>query len=162
MIQNFNDPIHKFIAFYYGGFSVFAVLMIFYLIGFFNLFSLSNIIYIILLIQLAITIYGSYLYWNQSIRGLKILKWISFSLIFLICTPYFLYIPNIALIFGFYIETTPDSFFYLLKAHIGYNTSITFNTGGTMPWGVGLNFIELIMFIRFRKILKETLQQTLR
>ena len=152
----FTDPKHTLIALYYGGFSIFAVLMIIYLVGFFNLFSISNIIYVIFLIQLSITIYGSYLYWNQNIKGLKILKWMSFSLIFLICTPYFLYIPNIALIFGFYIEKSPTSFFYALKAHIGYNTSITFNTNGTMPWGFGINFIEMYMFLRFRKILQAT------
>ncbi|WP_180034555.1 MULTISPECIES: hypothetical protein [unclassified Acinetobacter] len=156
----FQDPKHKLIALYYGGFSILAVLMIFYFIGFLNLFSINNIIYLLFLLQLIITISGSYLYWKQNIKGLITLKWISFSLIFLICTPYFLYIPNIALIFGFYIEATPDSFFYLPKAHIGYNTSIKFNTAGTLPWGFGLNFIELIMFLRFRKILKETLQQT--
>ncbi|QCO20108.1 hypothetical protein C9E88_000470 [Acinetobacter cumulans] len=67
---------------------------------------------------------------------------------------------NLRIHLCFYIEATPDSFFYLLKAHIGYNTSIKFNTAGTLPWGFGLNFIELIMFLLFRKILKEILQQT--
>lgn len=156
MTKKFNDPKYKLIALYYGGFSIFAVLMIIYLVGFFNLFSISNIIYIVLLFQLSIAIYGSYLYWNQDIRGLKILKWMSFSLIFLICTPYFLYIPNIALIFGFYIEKSPNSFFYLLRTHIGYNTSITVNGNGTMPWGFGLNFIEIYLFLRFRKISNNT------
>lgn len=156
MNQTFYDPKHKFIALYYGGFSLFAVLMIIYLVGFFNLFSIKNIIYFLLFIQLGITLYGSYLYWNQDIRGLKILKWMSFSLIFLICTPYFLYIPSIALNFGIYLEWTPSSFFYFLRMHAGYNTSIAFNTSGTMPWGFGLNFIEIFLFLRFRKILNNT------
>ncbi|MCU4535976.1 hypothetical protein KTI96_02205 [Acinetobacter bereziniae] len=154
MNQSFQDSKHKFIALYYGGFSIFAICILIYLIDFNNINLFSKLIYGLMLTQLIITLYAAYQYWQLNITGLKILKWISFSLIFLLSTPLFLYIPNIAIIFGFFIEWTDTSFFSTLKLHAGYNTTITLN--GDSPWGFGLNFIEFFMFYRFRKILNNT------
>ena len=79
MNQSFQDSKHKFIALYYGGFSIFATCILIYLIDFNNINLFSKLIYGLMLTQLIITLYAAYQYWQLNITGLKILKCISFS-----------------------------------------------------------------------------------
>lgn len=77
----FNDPKYKLIALYYGISAIIGLGLITYQL-FTNPFHiLVFILYVLIYIQLVFMLFGALQYWDKRQTGLKILFWISLSLI---------------------------------------------------------------------------------
>ena len=147
--SKFNDPKHRIVASYYGFFAVVGIIYLSYQLFLTPISSVILILYFILLTQLLFMLLGAIKYWKLEVKGLKILYWVSLTLIPIIMTPLVNYFPQV----------TTGIFLYFHNSYgltgVGFHFQIAYNTQFTLfnpNWGIGLNIIELILWIRFKRI----------
>ena len=147
---HFKDPKHKVYALYYA---IFAVLGIIILTNQLLSISLSLIVLIIVFIlyaQLIFMLIGAIKYWKLEVTGLKILFWISLSLVPLFVTPLITYIPQVTTGLFFFIQGAFGATEVGFDFHIAYDTRLTLLNGSI--WGFGLNIIEFFIWIHFKNV----------
>ena len=147
---HFKDPKHKVYALYY---SIFAVLGIIILTNQLLSISLSLIVLIVVFIlyaQLIFMLIGAIKYWKLETTGLKILFWISLSLVPLFVTPLITYTPQVTTGLFFFIQGAFGATGVGFDFHIAYDTRLTLLNGSI--WGFGLNIIEFFIWIHFKNV----------
>jgi len=148
----FNDPKYKLIALYYGISAIIGLGLITYQL-FTNPFHiLVFILYVLIYIQLVFMLFGALQYWDKRQTGLKILFWISLSLIPAFYTPLIAYIPKITSGLFIYFETGFGANGAGFDVFVFYNTTLRiFNE---QFWRIGINLIEFFIFLRFLNLAK--------
>ena len=146
----FKDPKHKFFALYYGIFSVIGMVLLSYQFWILPFNIPIFFIFLVLFTQLSFMFYGAIQYWKLNVIGLKILFWISLSLVPIIITPLLTYIPKVTTGVFFYIQSAFGFTSVGFDFHIAYDTRFTILNDHV--WGIGANIIEFFIWIRFKYI----------
>ena len=148
-----NDKKYKWISAYYFFSSIIGLYSLSVMLVNTSLSLLIWTMFLIMYFQLIVMAIGAVLYWQRKLTGAKILSWVSLSLIPLIVTPMLIYIPKWTAGFAIFHQT------FYTHTHLGFEFfifgDITFNILRDIGWGLGINFIELALFFRFRRIIKE-------
>ncbi|AXQ23356.1 hypothetical protein BEN71_15315 [Acinetobacter wuhouensis] len=147
---HFKDPKHKIFALYYGIFAVLGIILLSYQLLSISLSIIVFILVFILYAQLVFMLIGAIKYWKLEVTGLKILFWISLSLVPLFITPLITYIPKVTSGLFFYIQSSFGATGVGFDFHIAYDTRLTLLNHSA--WGFGLNIIEFFIWIRFKHI----------
>ncbi|WP_180107288.1 hypothetical protein [Acinetobacter sp. YH12085] len=146
----FQDPKHKIIALYYGFFALLGMVILGNQLLSIQLSLLVLIIILVLYVQLFFMLMGAIKYWKRDVLGLKILFWISLSLVPIIITPLVIYYPKVTTGFFLFMQNSFGFSSTGFEFHVAYDTQLTLLN--TSFWGIGINLIEFFLWLRFKNI----------